>query len=130
MSEQKRVTGIGGIFFKCQDPTAQRDWYNKHLGLNAEQYGAMLPWRHIDEPEKKGYTLWSTFKADTSYFGASGQDFMVNYRVENLERLLAQLKEEGIEQVGEMQVHDYGKFAHITDPEGNRIELWEANDEA
>src|ERR1700733_9262369 len=121
----KRVTNLGGIFFKCNDPAAIREWYAAHLGLSADQYGTMFEWRHADEPSKKGSTVWSTFAKDTKYFEPSGKEFMINFRVENLEWLLGELKKEGIEQLGEMQVYDYGKFAHIMDPEGNKIELWE-----
>ena len=125
---QKRVTGIGGIFFKCNDPVGIREWYNQHLGLNAGQYGATFDWRQDDDPEKKGSTVWSTFKKETEYFAPSEKEFMVNFRVENLEWLLGELKKEGIEPLGEMQVFDYGKFAHIMDPEGNKIEFWESID--
>ena len=125
MSQPKRVTGIGGIFFKSNDPKAMREWYAKHLGLPVSEYGTMFEWRHADEPEKKGTTVWNPFKADTKYFEPSGREYMLNYRVENLEWLLGELKKEGVEQVGEMQVYEYGKFAHIVDPEGNKIELWE-----
>jgi predicted enzyme related to lactoylglutathione lyase len=125
----KRVTGIGGIFFKCDDPAAVREWYKTHLGFNTDQYGATFEWRHVDAPGKKGYSVWSTFAKDTKYFEPSAKEFMINLRVEDLEWLLGELKKEGIEQIGEMQVYEYGKFAHITDPEGNKIELWEPNDE-
>ena len=124
----KRVTNLGGVFFKCNDPAATRDWYATHLGLNGDQYGTTFEWRHPDDPGKKGSTIWSAFANDTKYFEPSGKDFMINFRVENLEWLLTELKKEGIEPIGEMQVYEYGKFAHIMDPEGNKIELWEAND--
>ena len=126
--DKKRVTGLGGIFFKCEEPQKLREWYQQHLGLNTDPYGATFEWRKIDEPEAKGQTVWGTFKKDTDYFTPSAKDFMFNFRVEDLEWLLAELKKEGIEQLGEMQVYDYGKFAHIIDPEGNKIELWEAKD--
>ena len=129
MSTPKRVTGIGGIFFKCADPAATRSWYAQHLGLDESPYGTNFEWRDADNPGKKGSTVWSPFAKDSKYFGSESQEFMVNFRVENLEWLLAELKKEGIEQVGEMQVFDYGKFAHITDPDGHKIELWEAADE-
>jgi len=128
MSEPKRVTAFGGIFFKCNNPSAVRNWYKEHLGFNTDQYGTCFEWRHADEPEKKGYSVWSTFPKDTGYFDPSGKEFMINLRVENLEWLLAELKKEGVEQVGEMRTYEYGKFAHIVDPEGNKIELWEAFD--
>lgn len=124
--QKKRVTGIGGIFFKCNDPEYVRNWYNKHLGFNATQYGATFEWRNEDNPEGKGMTVWNPFKNSTDYFAPSDKEFMINLRVEDLEWLLGELKKEGIEQIGEMQVYDYGKFAHIMDPEGNKIELWEA----
>jgi predicted enzyme related to lactoylglutathione lyase len=126
---KKRVTGIGGIFMKCNDPEYVRNWYNKHLGFNAGQYGATFEWRNIDKPEEKGTTAWHTFKNSSDYFAPSDKEFMINLRVEDLEWLLAELKKEGIEQIGEMQVYDYGKFAHIIDPEGTKIELWEPIDD-
>jgi predicted enzyme related to lactoylglutathione lyase len=125
----KRVTAIGGIFIKCDNPEAQREWYNRHLGLNTDNYGASFEWRHADKPELKGYNVWSTFSKDTDYFAPSEKEFMLNFRVDNLEELLVVLKEEGITQIGEMQVYEYGKFAHIIDPEGTKIELWESVDE-
>jgi len=121
----KKVTGLGGIFFRSEDPATLREWYNAHLGLNATQYGAIFDWRQDDAPERKGQTVWNPFKKDTDYFAPSDKQFMFNFRVENLEWLLDELKKEGINQVGEMQVYEYGKFAHIVDPEGNKIELWE-----
>jgi predicted enzyme related to lactoylglutathione lyase len=125
----KRATSLGGIFIKCEDPKSQRSWYAKHLGLNTDDYGTSFEWRKPDNPEEKGYTAWSMFKKDTDYFQPSQKDFMINFRVENLEALLEELKKEGIGIVGEIQVFEYGKFAHIMDPEGNKVELWEANDE-
>ena len=125
----KRVTGIGGIFFKCADPAATRDWYNKHLDINAQQWGATFEWRHEDDPNKKGQSVWNAFPATTKYFEPSGKEFMMNLRVENLEWLVGELKKEGVELVGELQDTEYGKFAHIVDPNGIKIELWEAKDE-
>lgn len=125
MSDKKRVTGIGGIFFKSADPAATREWYAKHLGFSTNQYGTMFEWRDAENPEKTGTTVWNPFKQDTTYFAPSAKEFMLNLRVDDLEWLLGELKKEGIEQVGEMEVSDYGKFAHIIDPEGNKIELWE-----
>jgi predicted enzyme related to lactoylglutathione lyase len=130
MSELKRVTSIGGIFFRTKDPKAIREWYGKHLGLNIDdQYGTSFEWRHAEAPEKKGYTVWSPFKETTDYFGPNGKDFMINYRVENLEKLLEVLKSEGVEVAGDIQTFEYGKFGWIMDPEGNKIELWEPVDE-
>lgn len=125
----KRVTGIGGIFFKCKDPEQTREWYNKHLGIPNEKYGATFDWREADDPEKKGTTVWNPFKAETKYFEPSTSSFMINYRVENLEALIEELKKEGVTIVDELQTYDYGKFIHIMDPEGNKIELWEPTGE-
>lgn len=121
----KRVTGIGGLFFKCQDVEKMKSWYDRHLGIPAEKYGATFEWRLSEDPTRVAYTAWSTFPQDTKYFAPSEKPFMFNYRVENLEKLMELLREEGVEIVGEMQVYDYGKFGWIMDPEGNKIELWE-----
>ena len=125
----KRVTGIGGIFFKCQDPKSMKDWYGKHLGFNTDEYGTSFEWRQADEENKKAFSVWSPFDKDTKYFEPSQKEFMVNYRVENLEWLLEELKKEGVEVLDEIESLEYGKFAHIIDPEGNKIELWEAFDD-
>jgi len=122
----KRVTGIGGIFFKTKDPEKIKQWYSTHLGIKTNKYGANFDWRKPDGT--KGFTVWSTFKEDTKYFQPGEKDMMINYRVENLEELLRVLKEEGVTIVGEMEVYDYGKFGWILDPEGNKIELWEPID--
>lgn len=129
MADPKRVTALGGIFMKSSDPAATRAWYNEHLGFNAEQYGATFEWRHVADSGKKGTSVWNPFPADTKYFAPSGREFMINLQVENLEWLLGQLKAEGIEQIGEMQAYEYGKFAHIVDPDGTKIELWEPSEE-
>src|SRR6476620_6360047 len=128
-SEPKRVTGIGGIFFKCRDPEAQKRWYSAHLGLQTDEWGTNFEWRQADDPQHKGFTQWATFKESTKYFEPSTNDFMINYRVQNLDRLIEQLRGEGIEIVGPVQKEAYGKFCHIMDPEGNKIELWEPVDE-
>ncbi len=124
----KKVTGIGGVFFKCKDPKAVNEWYKTHLGFDTTPYGTSFEWRDSEDSAKKGLTQWNPFAQDTKYFEPSTKDMMINYRVENLEWLLGELKKEGIEPLSEMQVYDYGKFAHIMDPEGNKIELWEAVD--
>jgi predicted enzyme related to lactoylglutathione lyase len=125
----KKVTGIGGVFFKCNNTGAQKEWYAKHLGITMDEYGSSFEWRHADNEAQKGYTVWSPFKKDSDYFGNPGQQYMINYRVDDLVALVAQLKEEGVTIVDEMEIYEYGKFIHILDGEGNRIELWEANDE-
>lgn len=122
----KRVTGIGGVFFKCKDPVALKAWYQKHLGLNTDAYGTNFEWRQGALPEKKGFTQWSPFIETTKYF--PGQ-LMIDYRVADLERLLEVLAQEGVEIVGKMQSTEYGYFAHIKDLEGNKVELWQPIDE-
>jgi predicted enzyme related to lactoylglutathione lyase len=124
-TKMKKVTGIGGIFFKCKDPEKMNEWYKSHLGLNTNPYGAGFEWRESEDPSKKGFTQWSTFPETTHYFMPSGKDFMINYRVGNLEKLVEELKKEGITILDTMETYDYGKFIHIMDPEGNKIELWE-----
>ena len=124
----KKVTGIGGIFFKCKDPNKMRDWYKTHLGLNTNQYGAVFEWHQGEDSTKKGFTQWSPFNEKTKYFEPSTKDFMINYRVENLENLVAGLKKDGVIIVDTIETYDYGKFVHILDIEGNKVELWEPND--
>jgi len=121
----KKVTGIGGIFFKCKDPNKIREWYKANLGLNTNEYGASFEWRQSEDSTKKGITQWSPFKETTKYFEPSVKDFMINYRVENLEALVEELKKNGVTIVDAIESYDYGKFVHILDPEGNKIELWE-----
>lgn len=125
----KRVTGLGGIFFKSADPKKSMEWYQKHLGIHMDgTYGTSFSWRSGHDPDKKGFTVWSPMGQTTRYFDPSSQPFMLNFRVENLVELLAELKKEGIEQVGEMEEFEYGKFCWIMDPDGVKIELWEPND--
>jgi len=124
----KKVTSIGGIFFKCQNPAKLREWYNTHLGFVTNQYGAVFEWRQGADSSKKGYTQWSPFKETTKYFDPSTKDFMINYRVENLEKLLEQLRKDGVTITDTIEKASYGKFVHIMDLENNKIELWEPND--
>jgi len=127
-TEMKKVTGIGGIFFKCKDPEAINEWYKTHLGFDTSPYGTSFEWRQIDDSTKKGLTQWNPFAENTKYFEPSTKDFMLNYRVENLEALVEQLKNEGVTIVDKIEDSDYGKFVHILDIEGNKIELWEPKD--
>ncbi len=124
----KKVTGIGGIFFKCKDPKKIREWYETNLGLNTNQYGAVFEWRQGADSSKKGFSQWSPFNEKTNYFEPSTREFMINYRVENLEALVDQLKKAGVTITDKIAVVEYGKFVHIMDIEGNKIELWEPND--
>jgi predicted enzyme related to lactoylglutathione lyase len=121
----KKVTGIGGVFFKCKDPKKAKEWYNRHLGLDAGDYGASFMWREDAEPEKKGLTQWNTFSETAKMFEPSSKEFMINYRVDNLEALVEELKKEGVTILDKIEAYDYGKFVHILDLEGNKIQLWE-----
>ncbi len=125
----KKVTGLGGVFFKCQNPKDMNEWYAKNLGIAVGNYGATFEWRHEDNPDKKGTTAWSTFPETTKYFNPSTKPFMINYRVENLVELMEELKKANVTIVDAIAEYDYGKFLHIMDPEGNIIELWEPKGE-
>ena len=127
-TETKRVTGIGGIFFKCKDPKKMREWYQTHLGINTGQYGAVFEWHQGADSTKKGFTQWTAFKETTKYFEPSAKDYMINYRVENMDALVELLKKEGVTIADTVETASYGKFLHIMDLEGNKVELWEPND--
>lgn len=121
----KRVTGIGGIFFKAKDPKALGAWYRRHLGLDVEEWGgAAFRWA-TDNPSGAGTTIWSPFKDDSDYFAPSTAPFMVNFRVADLHALLAALRDEGCQVQDKVDESDYGKFGWVLDPEGNKLELWE-----
>lgn len=121
----KKVTGIGGIFFKCNDPKKMGEWYKTHLGVDTNQWGATFEWLDASDPSQKGSTQWSPFSETTKYFEPSTKEFMINYRVADLEALVAELRNEGVTIVDEIQTYNYGKFVHVMDMEGNKIELWE-----
>ncbi|GAB4041410.1 VOC family protein [Spirosoma jeollabukense] len=123
----KKVTGLGGIFFKCNDPQGMNEWYAKNLGLTTGEYGTTFEWRQADDALKKGSTAWCAFPNDTTYFNPSTKPFMINYRVENIAALVDELKRDNVTIVDDITAYDYGKFVHILDPEGNIIELWEPN---
>lgn len=124
----KKVTGIGGVFFKSKDPQKLTAWYKTHLGLDTNSYGASFEWYEGADSTKKAQTQWTPFAEDTTYFQPSAKDFMINYRVENLEALVEEFKKEGVTIVDNIEAYDYGKFVHILDGEGNKIELWEPVD--
>ena len=126
--EEKRVTGIGGIFFKSKNTKELIAWYAEHLGLKTDTYGSTFWWKDKDGADCS--TQWSPFAEDTTYFAPSEKQFMQNFRVANLGKLLDQLKQEGVTVVGEIESYEYGKFGWILDPEGNKIELWEPIDSA
>ena len=119
----RRVTGVGGIFFKANNPELLYAWYEKHLGIKREEYGVMFRWQDDGDPE--GCTIWSIFPKASEHFNPSQQPFMINYRVEDMDALMVKLSEEGVSIDPKRENHEYGKFAWIMDPEGNRIELWE-----
>lgn len=130
MSDNKnyKVTGIGGIFFKCKYPQEIKDWYSKNLGLKTDAYGSLFEFRNA-KGDQKNYLQWSPFDSKTTYFNPSEKEFMINYRVGDLEKLVEELKANGVTILDEIETYDYGKFVHIIDLEGNKIELWEPIDE-
>lgn len=122
----KRVTGIGGVFFKAKDPAKLAAWYRDHLGMKIEDWGGVVfPWASPDNPGGVGTTVWSPFPESTGYFEPSPAGFMINYRVEDLDALLAVLREEGCAVDEKVEASEFGKFGWVMDPEGNRIELWQ-----
>ena len=127
-NKKKKVTGIGGIFFKCKSPDEMKNWYNQNLGLVTNEYGSLFECRKADKPDEKAYLNWSPFADDTKYFEPSEKEFMINYRVDNLEELVIELKANGVTILDSIETYEYGKFVHILDPENNKIELWEPID--
>ena len=122
----QRVTGVGGIFFKAKDPKALGEWYQRHLGLNVEPWGGVaFKWVTPENPTGTGSTIWSPFKEDTTYFAPSTASFMINFRVADLDSLIAALRAEGCQVDDRVEESEYGKFGWVLDPEGNRIELWQ-----
>ena len=129
MDKEPKVTGIGGVFFKTANASKTKDWYRDNLGIKVNEWGASFEFRNANRPEEINYLSWSPFSADTDYFNPSDHSFMINYRVQNLDGLLKQFKSKGIELLGPVQEFEYGRFAHILDPNGIKIELWEPIDE-
>jgi predicted enzyme related to lactoylglutathione lyase len=123
-----KVTGIGGIFFKCKDTNQISEWYKTNLGMDTNQFGANFEWREMADSAKIGSTQWNPFNETTQYFEPSTKEFMINYRVDNLEEMVEELKQKGVTVVDEIETYDYGKFVHIIDIEGNKIQLWEPLD--
>ncbi len=123
-----KVTGIGGIFFFSDNPKETKAWYAKNLGLEVSEWGSSFEFRNANRPDEINYLQWSPFKAGSEYFLPSKKEFMINYRVQNIEGLVKKLKANGVIVVDEIDAYDYGKFVHIMDDEGNKIELWEPVD--
>jgi predicted enzyme related to lactoylglutathione lyase len=125
-----RVTGIGGIFFFSEDPEKIKEWYRDNLGMEVNEWGSSIEFRNALQPEEINYLQWSPFEKGSDYFAPSRKEFMINYRVEHLEELLVKLRQNGVTILDEMETYEYGKFVHIMDTEGNKIELWEPIDSA
>ena len=125
----KHVLGIGGIFFKAEDPEKLAAWYKEHLGLEVEDYGGVTFREEKDSdaatPKRQSYLVWSPFSSDTEYFAPSSKPFMINFRVADLDQLLAKLRAEGVTTDEKTEKSEFGYFGWAMDPEGNRIELWE-----
>jgi len=125
-----KVTGIGGVFFKAKDVEKLKQWYAEHLGFAVDEYGAMFKSRDEQDAKKINYLQWSVFKNNTDYFNPSKQNYMINYRVQNIEKLISELRNKGVTILDDLETFEYGKFIHILDSEENKIELWEPIDEA
>lgn len=123
-----KVTGIGGIFFFSDNPTQTKEWYGKNLGLAINEYGSSFEFRNANRPDEINYLQWSPFIRGSEYFAPSKKEFMINYRVQNIEGLVRNLRNSGVTILDEIEAFEYGKFVHILDPEGNKIELWEPVD--
>jgi len=123
-----KVTGIGGIFFRSKNPKETMEWYGNNLGLAITEFGSPFEFRNANRPDEINYLSWSPFEEGTDYFDPSEKEFMINYRVQNIVGLVDKLKKNGVTIVDEIEEYDYGKFVHIMDPEGNKIELWEPID--
>jgi catechol 2,3-dioxygenase-like lactoylglutathione lyase family enzyme len=123
-----RAHGLGGVFFRCDDPAATRAWYQEHLGMTMDEHGTSFAWRRDGEPKQRGFTLWSPFGADSEYFGDLDQQFMINLRVDDLDGVLARLRAAGVEVADHIDEQPFGRFTHLIDNDGRRVELWEPID--
>ena len=124
-----RVTGIGGIFFFSENPKETRAWYQKNLGIEVSEWGAVFEARDVNDPDEVHSMAWTPFKKGSDYFSPSTKEFMINYRVQNMEGLVAKLRENGVNVLDDIAASEYGKFVHVMDADGNKIELWEAADD-
>lgn len=123
-----KVTGIGGIFFFSKDPSATKEWYKKNLGLITNDWGSTFEFRNAHNPDEINYLQWSPFKEGDKYFEPSEKPFMINYRVQNIKEMVERLKANGVTILDKIETYDYGRFVHIMDHEGNKIEMWEPVD--
>jgi predicted enzyme related to lactoylglutathione lyase len=123
-----RVTGIGGVFFLSENPDKSREWYAQNLGMETDEYGAVFEFRNGINPDEINYLRWSTFGKNSPYIEPSKKEFMINYRVQNIEGMVRNLKANGVQVLGEIESYPYGKFVHLLDHEGNKVELWEPVD--
>lgn len=123
-----KVTGVGGIFFFSDNPKETKEWYAKNLGLETNEWGSSFEFRNANRPEEINYLQWSPFKKGSKYFAPSKKGFMINYRVQNMIGLVRKLKANGVTVLDTIETYEYGKFVHIMDAEGNKIELWEPVD--
>jgi predicted enzyme related to lactoylglutathione lyase len=120
-----KVIGVGGIFFFSDNPKETREWYHQNLGLETNDYGSSFRFRNINKPDEINILQWSPFEKGSEYFAPSKKEFMINYIVQNIEGLVNKLKENGVAILDSIETYDYGKFVHIMDADGNKIELWE-----
>ena len=126
--EEAGVIGLGGFFFKSEDPEKLRKWYSDHLGIDGAEQGTSFEWRKVDDPNEPGFTVWHAFGKTDDYFDIGTQEYMINYRVNDLNALLAELRKKQVTIVGGPETYEYGTFAWILDLEGRKIELWQADD--
>src|SRR5262245_1845947 len=120
-----RAVGIGGVFFRARNPAKLSKWYQDHLGVKTTQNTALFTWRSPRGSKRLGHTVWAIFPANTSYFRNSRKQFMINYRVKNLDRVLEKLRRERVKVAKKVEDLEYGRFAWVSDPEGNWLELWQ-----
>jgi predicted enzyme related to lactoylglutathione lyase len=123
------ITGVGGVFFRSERPEELRQWYSSHLNLVTDAYGAVFEFRNANDPDRINYLRWSAFEEASTYFTPSEKPFMINYRVRHLEEMVRELTASGITILDQIEEYEYGKFVHLMDPEGNKVELWEPKDQ-
>ncbi|MEZ4908811.1 MAG: VOC family protein [Saprospiraceae bacterium] len=121
----KKVIGIGGVFFKSSNPDKLKEWYKENLGFDIDPYGTIFQWNDSDNNTNNNYTIWSPFSSETKYFEPSEKEFMINFVVSDIQSLVTELKSAGVSILDEIATYEYGKFVHIMDIDGNKLELWE-----